>query len=64
MAVTGGADPDPDPDPAGSLFSVPILQDDGIKMASFLSSTEIVPLYNMGQYFLDRRYNPFNANKE
>ena len=42
MAVTGGADPDPDPDPAGSLFSVPILQDNGIKMASFLSSTEIV----------------------
>ena len=31
---------------AGSLFSVPILQDNGIKMASFLSNPEIVPLYN------------------
>ena len=31
----------------GSLFSVPILQDNGIKMASFLSFPEIVPLYNI-----------------
>ena len=28
-------------------FSVPILQDNGIKMASFLSNPEIVPLYNI-----------------
>ena len=29
------------------VFSVPILQDNGIKMASFLSNPEIVPLYNI-----------------
>ena len=34
-------------DKTGSLFSVPILQDNGIKMASFLSYPEIVPLYNI-----------------